>query len=71
MGRTAFTEVKCEKLRLFRRYCEGTGKRKQEKIIKKEKSNWRIFLKQAKDNFEASEGKWSEGKEAKKYNANK
>jgi len=32
MGRTAFTEVKCEKLRLFRRYCEGTGKRKQEKI---------------------------------------
>jgi len=38
-GRTAFTEVKSEKLRLFRRYCEGTGKRKQEKNIKKEISN--------------------------------
>jgi hypothetical protein len=48
MGRTAFTEVKCEKLRLFRRYCEGTGKRKQEKYKERDK--------QLKDNLEASEG---------------
>jgi len=57
-GKNCLHRSESEKLRLFRRYCEGTGKRKQEKNIKKEESNWRIILYQVKDNFEASEGKW-------------
>jgi len=38
-GKNCLHGRESEKLRLFRRYCEGTGKRKQEKIIKKEISN--------------------------------
>jgi len=38
-GKNCLHRRESEKLRLFRRYCEGTGKRKQEKIIKKEISN--------------------------------
>jgi hypothetical protein len=49
MGKNCLHRSESEKLRLFRRYCEGTGERKQEKIIKKEKSNGRK-LKQEKDN---------------------
>lgn len=71
IGKNCLHGSECEKLRLFERYCEGREMWKQEKKEKGEETGKLDTERKAMEENKSKKEKESEGKEEKKYNANK